>query len=239
MLNPIAELEQSIESNETHDVLGSWCVTAAGGACLSCYGDDLILSSRGTGTNLFLDATGTASIYAGVAQLVLEASDTAGKVSVTSGTAGTIFLQSGLPDLGSVTTLEATSTSIQVGVPNLGPIIKLTMDSITLQVGPPGVGASITMNPTSITLKVGEVSLSLGVAGINESVLDVVTRAAVVSGHTLNAAETSAAIGVTGITTSAPISSNTADASAAFSAALSNDSADAMKTIKGGIVMIQ
>ncbi|WP_439630185.1 hypothetical protein [Gemmata sp.] len=239
MPNPISSLEQSIGPNEDHDVLGSWCVTAGGGASLCCYGEDLILSSRGKGTNLFLDATGTASIYTGCAQFVMEASDTAGQVNVTSGAEGTISFLSGLPDLGSLTTLEATATTIQVGVPDVGPVIKLTMDSITLQVGPPGVGASIVMNATSITLKVGEVSLSLGLAGINESVLDVVTRAAAVTGHTLKAAETSAEVGVAGITTSAPISSDTAEASAAFSAALSNDSADAMKTIKGGIVMIQ
>lgn len=239
MNNPISELEDSIDSNEDHDVLGSWCVTAGGGVSLCSYGDDLVLSSRGDGTNLFLDATGTASIYAGSAQLAMQASETAGKVSLTSGVDGTIVFQSGLPLLGSVTTLKATSTCIQVGVPDLGPSITLTMDSITLQVGPPGVGASIKMTPTGITLKVGEVSLALGLTGINESVMDVVTRAAAVSGHTLKAAETSLAVGVANIAASAPISSYSADATSSIKAALSNDSADAMKTIKGGIVMIQ
>lgn len=225
-------------SGGLHLSVADWGVAADGDVTLVSTGDTIYIGGQGSATSVLVDATATASVYCGPAQVVLTNTEGGGNIAATVGTEGAIQMLAGPPVEGSYVSMDAEGMTLRLGVIDLGALIKLTPESITLSVGPPGVGASIKLTPESITLQVAEVTLVLTPEGIAEEVAEV-TRAVTPEGHNLTAAETEFNVGVQGETLEGPTKEQEIEAGTVENETLGSVTTDALKNEDAAIIITE
>ena len=225
--------------DEVNLAINDWSVSADNNVSIVASGDSIYIGGQGDSTCLLMDATDTASICCGPAQLVLTSMEGGiGNIAMTTGTEGSIQLLAGPPEEGSYVSMNAEEFTLQLGVVDVGALIQMTPESIKISVGPSGSGASIEITPESITLKVAEVTLTLSPEGITEDVAEV-TREMTAEGHNFTAAETELNVGVEGIVTEAPTKEEEYEAGTVENETLGSDTTDAAKNEDAAIIITE
>ncbi len=185
-----------------------------------------------------------------------------GAVDISAtGKAACITLETPVKDTNSQIMVCPTGICLAYGLPETLAAIALTPTGLTLSVGPPETGAMIEMTPGSIMLKVGETEfaltpagmvskapliessceetkVSMGPQGISESVAEV-SRKVTPAGHALSAAEVAVSVGVSGVTSTGPISSAEFEAAAEVSAVSLTQAADAVASQSAALTNIE
>lgn len=190
-----------------------------------------------------------------------ESANGGGIVLGTTGAEGAILVQATSEDVVSALTVTPAGMMMAYGMPGMIGAIQINKGEMVISMGEPEVGPTITITSDSISFQVGETIMSmtadgivttapsveincddtnllLSSEGITEEVGEV-SREVSAEGHNFTAGEVEMNVGVAGITSEAPTSTEEFEGSAELNSPMLTQAVDAMLSIDSAITMVE